>query len=319
MKRTLIFLLSLGLFGWFVYTRRADLVKLPFYFRRVDSNHVVMLTLLEGLFLLMCAESNRLVYRSLGVRNSLLDQLQLLLAAGTIERLFPSAGAAGMSSYVMLAKNRGIPVAESLKMTATTFVMGYAQVVPLLAIPLFALHNSPFPTRTSAWLVGVSAFFIVLVAVITLWIGQRNFVRVVQKWRWLRRLPRVAGGVVSAHEHVRSSWQHRRELVAPLLYLWALYPIRALMLYTCFAAFHVTLSWWYIWMGYSVTILISFLTFLPTTLGVFELSMVGTFVMFGVSTEVATAVTFLYRAFTYWLPVPLGLFSWWNLRRKVVA
>ncbi|MGZ4113435.1 MAG: hypothetical protein ACXVP5_13430, partial [Tumebacillaceae bacterium] len=148
MWRALIFLLSLVLFGWFLYSRRADLAMLPFYFRRVDGNHVVMLAMFEGLFLVMCAESNRLVYKSLGVTNSILDQLRLLLAAGTIERLLPSAGAAGMSSYVVLAKNRGIPVAESLKMTATTFVMGYAQVVPLLIIPLFALRNSPFPPRT---------------------------------------------------------------------------------------------------------------------------------------------------------------------------
>ncbi|GAX90134.1 hypothetical protein EFBL_1760 [Effusibacillus lacus] len=305
--------------GWFVYSRRGDLALLPQYLRQVTVGNLAELASLEFLFLALAAQSNRLVYRSIGVNNSLLEQLQLLVAASTVERLLPSGGAAGMSSYVWLAHGRGIPVSESIRMTATTFVMGYLQIVPLLIVPLFWIDSYNFPFNEAVVLVVVSAGFVILAAGLALLIGSQRFLDWISNLQFVSRFPRVIASLVAGRDHVRFSWRNRRELLPPLLLLWSLYPVRIAMLEACFSAFHTQVSLPLLWAGYSLTILISFLTFLPTTLGVFELSMVGTFALLGVPTDLATAVTLLYRAFTYWLPVPLGLLAWWNLRRRVVS
>ncbi|MFC4770304.1 YbhN family protein [Effusibacillus consociatus] len=308
--------MTVGLLGWFIYTRQEDLLQMPGYLQRVGFGSAAALLSLEFLFLLLVAQSNRLVYRSIGVRNRLFDQLQLLLAAGTIERLLPSAGAAGMGSYVWLARRRGIDVSDSVKMTATTFVLGYAQIVPLLLIPIFYMDTFHLPPEQSKLLIGISAGFVILVIGLAAWIGSKEMNSRIEKWAWLSRFPRVLAGIGPIHDHVRLSWRRRRKLVAPLLFLWALYPVRIAMLWVCFRAFDSTVSLPLILTGYSVTILISFLTFLPTTLGVFELTMVGTLSALGVATDLATAVTVLYRLVTYWSPIPFGLLSWWNLQRR---
>lgn len=317
MARTIVFLLSIGLVGWFAYSRAEDLAALPDYLKRVTADALLLLAALEFFFLLLAAQSNRLVYRSLGVFSKMMEQLQFMLAAGTIERFLPSGGAAGVSSYVWLARNHGISVADSVKMTATTFVLGYAQIVPLLLFPLLYADRFGFPPDKTALLVGVSAGFVVLILLLAGLLGSQRLLERLQRGMLSRRFPRVYAAMASAHEHVRWSWQHRRTLLAPLLLLWLLYPVRIAMLEVCFAVFQQPMPLPVLWAGYSLSILISFLTFLPTTLGVFELSMVGTFALLGVSTELATAVTLLYRAFTYWLPIPFGLWAWWNLRKKV--
>lgn len=316
MKKYLVLLKSITLIAIFVYTRRQDLLVLPHYLARINAGAVAVLLFLEAANYTVLARSNQLVYLSLGVRTPLMDQAKLLLASGTIERLLPSAGAAGMSSFVWLARNKGIDVADSVKMTATSFVMGYAQIIPLLFIPLFFIDATAFPAQQARLLVGVSAGFVLLVIGGSALLGIGPINSLLQKWPLLARYPRILTGIGAAHRYLQTSWRNRRRLASPLLLLWALYPLRAGMIWTCFAAFGSPVSWVLIWVGYSLTILISFLTFLPTTLGVFELSMVGTFTLLGVSSELATAVTLLYRAFTYWLPVPFGLLAWWNLRRK---
>jgi uncharacterized protein (TIRG00374 family) len=315
--RYLIFITSLGLLGWFVYSRKDDLAQLPMYLGRVKADSIAVLSALELLFLVLAAQSNRLVYRSLGVSHPLSDQLQLLLAAGTVERFLPSGGAAGMSSYVWLARGCGIPVADSFKMTATTFVLGYAQIVPLLLVPFLFVDTFGFPRKQSLLISGISAGFVVLVMGIAAMIGSQRFVTWLKNLSWTGRFPGFRKVLEAAHQHVIFSWSCRRELLSPLLCLWMLYPVRIAMLWVCFAAFGSPASLGLLWTGYSVALLISFLTFLPTTLGVFELTMVGTFSTLGVSTELATAVTLLYRAFTYWAPIPLGLFAWWNLQRRI--
>lgn len=316
--RYLIFLLSLGLIGWFIYARWEDLSHLPHYLQLVSADSIAILLTLELVFLMLAAESNRLVYRSIGVKNRLFDQLQLLVAAGTIERFLPSGGAAGMSSYVLLARHLGISVADSIKMTATTFVLGYAQIVPLLLIPFFYTNQLALPRHQSVFLIGVSAGFVALVLGLALLTGSQRIYNHIKKWPWVTRFPRISRGIAAAHEHVRYSWQHRSQLIVPLLLLWALYPVRAMTLWICFLAFHSPVSLYVVWTGYSITMLISFLTFLPTTLGIFELTMVGTFSMLGISSELATAVALLYRLVTYWIPIPPGILSWWNLQRRAV-
>ncbi|BCJ86826.1 lysylphosphatidylglycerol synthase transmembrane domain-containing protein [Effusibacillus dendaii] len=315
MFRVLIPPVSFALLGFFLYTQRQELASLPGYFRLVNTPNAVLLGILELAVLLLIAQSNRLVYRSIGVKSRLLDQFQLSLASAAIERLLPSGGTAAISSYILLARNRGITAVNSMKMSATTFVLGYAQIVPLLFVPLIFLGKSGLSVHQSLWIVAISGGFVLLVGAISIMLGSAYFINRLQKWIWVSRRPRLLHALSAAHQHVRFSWRHRRQLLLPLLLLWAIYPLRVTSLSVCFAALQVPVSISTVWIGYSLTILVSFLTFLPTTLGVFELSMVGTFVLLKIPADAATAVTLLYRIFTYWLPFPIGFIAWWNLRR----
>jgi uncharacterized protein (TIRG00374 family) len=56
---------------------------------------------------------------------------------------------------------------------------------------------------------------------------------------------------------------------------------------------------------------------LPGGIGGVEGGMVGAFVAFGVSPELALVAVIAYRGFAFWLPIVPGVISWITLRRTV--
>ena len=64
---------------------------------------------------------------------------------------------------------------------------------------------------------------------------------------------------------------------------------------------------------------IAMITFIPGALGVFEGSMILILISFGVAASPAFAMTLLLRAFTFWLPMPVGwaLFRWYFWQYKL--
>ncbi|TSC91051.1 MAG: hypothetical protein G01um10142_161 [Parcubacteria group bacterium Gr01-1014_2] len=69
---------------------------------------------------------------------------------------------------------------------------------------------------------------------------------------------------------------------------------------------------------FSLVRFISMATFVPGSLGVFEGSMTLILISFGLAAGPALAMTLLLRAFTFWLPMPIGwaLYRWYFLQYK---
>ncbi len=63
---------------------------------------------------------------------------------------------------------------------------------------------------------------------------------------------------------------------------------------------------------FTLTRFVSMIAFVPGALGIFEGSMTLMLISFGVAAHVAFAITILFRAFTFWLPMPAG----WLLYRR---
>ena len=63
--------------------------------------------------------------------------------------------------------------------------------------------------------------------------------------------------------------------------------------------------------------LISMTSFIPGSFGIFEAGMVAVLYSFGISTGSALAVTILFRALTFWLPMPIGWFLYGRYMGKL--
>jgi len=313
--RAAVLLISIALILWFVRQHGQDLSALPAYLRRLRTGHAAGLLAVEALFLLMLALSNVLLYRMQGVMSRLHEQFLLLAASGAIERVLPSAGVAGMSSFVWLARQRGIPVAESVKMTGTSFVIGYLQIAPMVVLPLFTA-TTLVTGEQAAWFLGVFLGVVGMLVLLVFVTGHARASSLAVRMFRLRRYPRLLAFWEGARAHLGWMWRHRTQLLPILALLWMIYPVRVAMVWGCFQSLGVDVSWSMAWGAYSVTLLIGFLSFLPTTLGVFELTMVGAMTALGVPGDAAVAGTMLYRVFSWWLPIPVGLAAYAWIRRK---
>lgn len=66
--------------------------------------------------------------------------------------------------------------------------------------------------------------------------------------------------------------------------------------------------------AFTLTKFVSMVAFIPGAFGVFEGGMTLILVSFGVSASAALAMTILFRAFTFWFPMPIG----WVLFRRIL-
>ncbi|PIR01913.1 MAG: hypothetical protein COV63_02515 [Candidatus Nealsonbacteria bacterium CG11_big_fil_rev_8_21_14_0_20_37_68] len=55
---------------------------------------------------------------------------------------------------------------------------------------------------------------------------------------------------------------------------------------------------------------------IPGTPGVMEASLMVVFIKIGLPVHIVFFASLLFRIFTYWLPLPISVFSYWRLRKN---
>jgi len=67
--------------------------------------------------------------------------------------------------------------------------------------------------------------------------------------------------------------------------------------------------------GYTVAIILSVFSLMPETPGIMEASLILIFGNLGFPLHIALFASLLYRVFAYWLPLPLGIASYFRLKK----
>jgi len=67
--------------------------------------------------------------------------------------------------------------------------------------------------------------------------------------------------------------------------------------------------------GYSISLVLSAFTLMPGAPGVMETSLVVVFIKLGFPPQFVLFASLLFRLFSYWLPLPIGVFSYWRLKK----
>lgn len=67
--------------------------------------------------------------------------------------------------------------------------------------------------------------------------------------------------------------------------------------------------------GYSISLVLTAFTLMPGAPGVMETSLVVVFIKLGFPVQVVLFASLLFRLFSYWLPLPVGVFSYWRLKK----
>jgi len=68
--------------------------------------------------------------------------------------------------------------------------------------------------------------------------------------------------------------------------------------------------------GYTISLVLALFTLIPGTPGVMEASLMVVFIKIGLPVHIVFFASLLFRIFTYWLPLPISVFSYWRLRKN---
>jgi uncharacterized membrane protein YbhN (UPF0104 family) len=276
---------------------------------------VLLLTVLSAIHYVssagaLCAVSAR----PLSLRSTTLVQL----AAAAMNRLVPGGvGGAGVNMRYLLRV--GLPTGSATSAMATLALIGaltdagYAAGVTLLG-PSFGVHGATAEMRLLA----------------------QQGIRAGQQQRWLLAgcalvlivalLVRVRGTVLSTVVRVmREAVEHGRSLFRHPLRIGSAAVASTLTTIAMTSAFVVAVESWGhatspLPLGalaalYLVAAAVGGATPLPALLGTTELALVGGLTLAGYTTGSAVLTVAVFRAVTYWLPLPLGVWSARRLRR----
>jgi uncharacterized membrane protein YbhN (UPF0104 family) len=248
---------------------------------------------------------------------------EITMAGLAATRLFAAAGAGGVALTAWALRRSGMePRLVACRMVAF-MVLLYVVFAASLLIDGIGLGIGLFPGGGSFAITivpaALAAIMVAVAGAVTLLPGDVE--RRLERWaagagrltHWLARAVTVpalaASGVRTAIDLVRS-----RE--AGLLGALAWWGFDISVLWAMFHAFGSPPAFTVILMAYFVGMFGNLLP-LPGGLGGVEGGMIGAFAAFGVNLDLSVLAVLSYRAISFWLPTPLGVVAYVQLRRTV--
>ncbi len=256
-----------------------------------------------------------------GERFGFLDMLKITLVANSLNYLVATGGLSGFAARTYYFTRRSMPADKAVVISlAQTFLTN----ITLLAFVLlgfsyvFTVRELDGAALTStAVLTGILLLAVIGAGIVLL---SRNLRRrallVVAEltFRTFRKIrPAASLSRVSLRRYLATLdrgisflLSNKRKMFAPLVYIILDWLFTILILHTSFLAVREVLPFGQTVVGFSVGIVMSFLSLIPGGLGVMEGSMSAIFAGMGVPFEVAVAAALLFRLFYYIVPLAIS-------------
>ncbi len=251
------------------------------------------------------------------------ESYQITMAGLAATRLFAAAGAGGLALTAWALGRAGMETRVVARRMVTFFVLLYTIYAASMLIDGIALRTGLFPGGGSFAITAVPAIvaaglFLIAGAMALL---PGDIERRLGEWspgsgrmaHWVARAATVPALVASG---IRGALELIRERDPGLLGGLAWWGFDMSVLWAMFHAFGTPPPFTVIWMAYFVGTLGNLLP-LPGGLGGVEGGMIGAFVAFGVSLDLAVLAVLSYRAISFWLPTFPGALAYLQLRRTV--
>jgi putative heme transporter len=324
--RLLAFVLFIASAVAFLYFVLPKIVGLKDTWNRLTQGNVwwlVVAALLEVCSFLGYVVLFRGVFVRRGGRIRWRESYEITMAGLAATRLFAAAGAGGIALTAWALRRSGLDARIAACRLIAFMVLLYAVYMVSLVLDGLGLYLDVIPGGGSFALTLLPAIFGagVIVIFLSMSLLPQDFERLVGRWtsgtgrigkvaRWVATAPATASqGVRTAISLVRSRDPNLFGAVA-----WWYFDI--MVLWACFHAFGASPPKGVIVMSYFLGMLGNALP-LPGGIGGVDGGMIGAFIAFGVSGQVAIVSVLAYRAFAFWLPTLPGAVAYLQLRRTV--
>lgn len=310
-----------------IYLKFSELRLLKEVFLRSNLAWLLAIIIVQALSYYSLALNYRNVLRVKDLKVSVSKLFPITFVIQFLNQALPSATISGQAFFVHYLKRYGLTLAEGIGRAVVELLTLY------VAFGVFFLISSIMIFQSGVWAVHPElAYFIyaflfigVTLSAVFLALQRRRRGRLV---RWVvNRLHRYfegAGRIPDHSQHVAMIFDQLRdnvniaELTKRKNAFWAacfwqgmVLILNILTLYFISLAIGFPISFSVAFIAFVLTKFVSMIAFVPGAFGVFEGGMTLILASFGVSASVAFAMTLLFRAFTFWFPMPVG----WALYR----
>ena len=266
--------------------------------------------------------SYQAVYRLLGIREETWHMLKVALAADFVNVVTPSGGATTIAVFLDDSRRRGYSSGRVMVAWALSLLFDYTAFLGVLTLGLGVLarrNDLHWPEITAACILLFGALGLATL----LYLGLQSGEALGKALAWIARLinrivrpfiHRDYLEVARAHSFaydgaagIAAVRQHPRGLLRPVLLAISNKALLILILLLTFMAFRVPYTAGTIIAGFSIGYLFLIVSPTPAGIGIVEGVLTLALTSLWVPVEAAAIITLVYRGYTFWLPLFVGM------------
>ncbi|MES2267507.1 MAG: lysylphosphatidylglycerol synthase transmembrane domain-containing protein [Bacteroidota bacterium] len=273
-----------------------------------------------GTYLLNAYIMRGLIHRHPG-STSLGSLFKMSIVIMFVNQALPTGGLSGNGYLFTQLTKRNVP--KQIAFTALMLETVSYYVAILFLISLFygwyyLLEINVKPVISYVVILGFVFYITLTIAVLALSNRRTVFfmLRKLSKYGWLKRYIKNAGLLSLQNEHQGSSEMLRKNrgtIVDTILLQLMIILCDVVTVFALVKGFHIHMSFVLIALALLLTLVIGALPISPGSLIIYESAMTYFFTTLGAPVHAALVITLLYRFFTFWLPIPIGLVLYRNL------
>lgn len=199
----------------------------------------------------------------------------------------------------------------------------YAAIMLLLSLfyswyLLFEIHI----TSLINYVVILGFVFYIILMIIVLLLSDRQtvsfIVRKLSKYGWIERYIKKAGLLSLSNENegtLKMLQKNKKAILNTILLQLIVIFCDIVTVFALVKGFHIDMSFALVALVLILSLIIGALPISPGSLIIYESAMTYFFTTLGAPIHAALIITLLYRFFTFWLPIPIGMFLYKNLER----
>jgi glycosyltransferase 2 family protein len=323
MRKFLIaFILFLGII--FVMARISELEAIANTLRQGDWRFLLLAVIVQGLWFINIAASYKVIYQALGITESLRDLVPLVAAVMFTNTVAPSGGMSGIALMMDRARRRGYSPARVAIANTLYIEFDYLGFLAILAVGLLVLFRRDNLNTGELVASGIIYALASLLAIL-LYLGTRSSTALgkvlVSLTKIINRLfkpfikrdylseDRAHSFAQEVHEGLYALRDDPNKIIPPAMLGLSTKLLMLLNFLIMFLAFGVPVAPGTIVAGFCISYLFVLVSPTPNGLGVVEGALTLALRTMYIPLGTAVVITVAYRAFTFWLPLFIGLIS----------
>ncbi|WP_202925385.1 lysylphosphatidylglycerol synthase transmembrane domain-containing protein [Mucilaginibacter sp. 14171R-50] len=240
-----------------------------------------------------------------------------------VNQALPSGGISGNGYLFRQLVKRKVPVAKAYQALVLESITYYLAFIFLLTGLYAWVWHQPGHQPVMSYTVLIGCVFFCCLGALMLGISNRRTISYLlpklNRIRWLKRYI-ANSGLLTLSKSGNADWKDlfkdKKALICAVFYHMSILVCDAVTVFAIIHGFHVTLHPALIMYGLLLSLVIGSLPISPGALIAYESAMTYFYTVLGLPVHAALIVTLLFRFFSFWLPIPIGLALYRNLRHR---
>lgn len=300
----------IGMAAFFIQHEHVELIQIRHQLSQANGLYVSIGIILTIVYILFQGQMYVHCFKALGVTVKLGTSVSLFLKRNFVSVFLPAGGFSSLAFFTGEINSKGATKSQ-IHLASTLFGLFSILSVVVVAVPIlgFAMmrHNLQ---QTEIWGLG----FLIALTGIFLWL----IISLSRKGVAYRMISRLRPGLIVIIDEMISHKIDRTQVWMVLIVSLGIEVIGIVHLYIAMLALGFEPSWIASMIGYIVMVILLIASPFLRGLGAIEVSLTYILGQFGFPVIAAASITLLYRLFEFWIPLFVGMLSFFTKRDNLM-